>query len=276
MRNALLILTLGLFLLPFSSVRGQNLLQNQGFENWLDDSTCQYWYTETTGVDAHKESGTVHSGTLSAKLILRSTSTQRFTQYVAPINPGNEYEGTLYFFDNDPFIRARLYIRWFDGSGGWISTFWSSYSVDSAGWQELTAGPDSAPAAAETTHVEVRLYDVSGFTDSALIYVDDASFVDLTSGVSETRMCNDGFSLNVFPTISIESFHINLSINKQTNTEISIYSLTGRKVATLLQGSLKEGKHTILWNGRNVPSGIYFVRLQMGGKTETKKVSIIR
>ncbi len=263
------------FFLSATFVWGQNLLQNPGFENWTGDS-AHYWHKETTGYDLFRESGTVHSGSYSAKFILRSTATQRLTQYVTPVNPGNGYEGTLYFFDNDPFVRARLYIRWFDGSGGWISSFGSSYSVDSAGWQELTAGPNTAPAAAETAHVEIRFYDVSGFTDSAIIYVDDASFVDLTSGVSETLVCKDGFSFNIFPTISAKSVHINLSINKQTNTEISIYSLTGRKIATLLQGSLKEGKHTILWNGRNVPSGIYFIRLQMGEKTETKKVSIIR
>ncbi len=276
MKHFLISFFVVIFFLSATFVWGQNLLQNPGFEDWTGDS-AHYWDKETTGYDLFRESGTVHSGSYSAKLILRDSSyTQRFTQYVTPINPGNEYEGTLYFFDNDPFIRARLYIRWFDGSGGWISSFWSSYSVDSTGWQELIAGPDSAPAAAETAHVEVRLYDVSGFTDSALICVDDASFVDLTSGVSETCVCNDGFSLNVFPTISAKSVHINLSINKQTNAKISIYSHTGRKIATLLQENLKEGEHTILWNGRNVPSGIYFVRLQMGEKTETKKVSIIR
>ncbi|TES90226.1 MAG: hypothetical protein E3J87_10415, partial [Candidatus Cloacimonadota bacterium] len=205
------------FFLSATFVWGQNLLQNPGFENWTGDS-AHYWHKETTGYDLFRESGTVHSGSYSAKFILRSTATQRLTQYVTPVNPGNGYEGTLYFFDNDPFVRARLYIRWFDGSGGWISSFGSSYSVDSAGWQELTAGPNTAPAAAETAHVEIRFYDVSGFTDSAIIYVDDASFVDLTSGVSETLVCKDGFSFNIFPTISAKSVHINLSINKQTNT----------------------------------------------------------
>ncbi|OQX51708.1 MAG: hypothetical protein B5M53_10505 [Candidatus Cloacimonas sp. 4484_209] len=165
-----------------STILGQNLLQNPGFETWTGDSTCQSWYTETNGIDAVKESGIVHGGTYSAKLVLWSTSTQRFTQYVAPINAGNDYEFSFWCFDDDPYGRVRVAIRWYDGTGSFISGYYGSYSVDSTAWQQLTSGPQGAPASAETAHVEIRMYDVSGFTDSAIAYVDDASFVDLGSG----------------------------------------------------------------------------------------------
>ncbi|MCK4396233.1 T9SS type A sorting domain-containing protein [candidate division WOR-3 bacterium] len=181
MNRLLLTFSVVFLFLSVSFVSGQNLLQNPGFEDWTGDS-CHYWDTETTAFDLYQESGTIHSGTYSAKLILRSTSTQRFTQYVYPVNPGNDYEGSIWCYDNEPFGRARLYIRWYDGSGSWISSFFSSYSVDYTEWQQLTAGPSAAPAAAETAHVEIRLYSVGTPFDSAVFYVDDASFVDLGPG----------------------------------------------------------------------------------------------
>lgn len=280
MNRLLLTFSVVFLFISVSFVSGQNLLQNPGFEDWIDDSTCQYWYTETSGIDAVKESGTVHSGSFSAKLILRSIDTQIFTQYVAPVNSGNDYQGSICFFDNDQYIRARLYIRWYDGSGSWISSFSSSYSVNSTEWQELTAGPSAAPASAETAHFEIRMYDVSGFTDSAIIYVDDASFIDL-GGISEISGNTKEFTYSVFPTISTKSVQINFTVNKAIHTEVSIFSITGRKIATLLSENLKKGKHTILWkgtttSGERVPSGIYFIKAQMGEKTETKKVSILR
>ena len=181
MNRLLLTFSVVFLFISVSFVSGQNLLQNPGFEDWTGDS-CHYWVTETTGYDLFRESGTVHSGSYSAKLILRSTSTQKFVQYVAPINTGNNYEFSYWCFDNDSHGRARVCIRWYDGSGGFISGYYGDYSVDSTEWQELISGPQGAPSVAETAHVEIRLYDVGTPFDSAVIYVDDASFVDHGSG----------------------------------------------------------------------------------------------
>jgi hypothetical protein len=257
------------------SLSGQNLLQNPGFENWSGDS-AHYWDTETTGYDLFKESGIVHSGNYSAKVVLKSTSTQRLTQYVAPVNPGNEYAGSIYFFDNDPYIRARLYIRWFDGSGGWISNFWSSYTNDSTEWQELDAGPDSAPALAETVHVEVRLYDVDSLPDSAIVYVDDATLLDLTSGVTEDKPFYNRFSFDVFPTVAIKDVNINLQTDKRAKVEISVYSVSGRRLGTIHRGKVNKGNHTYTWNIKDAPAGIYFIKARAGCNQTTEKVSIIR
>lgn len=165
----------------FGFILGQNLLQNPGFESWIDDSTCQNWYT-TSGLEAIKESTTVYNGSYSAKLFLTSTSTQRLEQFYGPVTPGNNYQFSFWAFDNEPYGRSRVTIRWFDNTGSFISGYYGDYSVDSTAWQQLISTPQQAPAAAETAHVEVRMYDVSGFTDSASVYVDDAVFLDLGSG----------------------------------------------------------------------------------------------
>jgi hypothetical protein len=63
--------------------------------------------------------------------------------------------------------------------------------------------------------------------------------------------------------------------------DLSIYSLRGTKVATLLSERLEPGIHTAVWNGRNekgesLPSGVYFYRLTSGGESITKKMVLAR
>jgi hypothetical protein len=164
----------------------QELLQNPGFESWTAGMP-DYWVNETGSFDVFQESGIVHGGSYSAKLILRSTSTQRFVQYVGGISPGAGYEFSFYAFDNDPYGRVRVVMRWYDASGGFLGGYYGDYSVDSTDWQYLTSGPQTAPAGAESLHVEIRLYDVSWPPgESAVLYVDDASLVMATPPPPET------------------------------------------------------------------------------------------
>jgi len=62
---------------------------------------------------------------------------------------------------------------------------------------------------------------------------------------------------------------------------LAVYDLTGRRVATLLDGSRGIGRHEVLWQGtddtgRLVPSGTYHARLIAGGKTRTCKLTLLK
>jgi lysophospholipase L1-like esterase len=57
---------------------------------------------------------------------------------------------------------------------------------------------------------------------------------------------------------------------------LKIYDLLGKEVAALLSGSLPAGLHTVPWNAVNMPSGIYFCRLQAGDKDQTGKIVLMK
>ncbi|MCK4420822.1 hypothetical protein KAW48_03410, partial [candidate division WOR-3 bacterium] len=49
--------------------------------------------------------------------------------------------------------------------------------------------------------------------------------------------------------------------------QLDIFDLTGRRITRLLNKSLKNGTHRVVWNGSNSkekhsPNGIYFFRFQ--------------
>jgi hypothetical protein len=62
---------------------------------------------------------------------------------------------------------------------------------------------------------------------------------------------------------------------------LSVYDVRGRRVATLLEGSRPAGQHTIRWEGRDaaggaLPSGAYFARLEFAGRSEVRKIVLMR
>ncbi len=57
---------------------------------------------------------------------------------------------------------------------------------------------------------------------------------------------------------------------------LDIYNLTGCKVVTLFAGYRQPGIHTIELNATNLPSGLYFVRLEGSGQMQSRKVMLIR
>jgi hypothetical protein len=64
-----------------------------------------------------------------------------------------------------------------------------------------------------------------------------------------------------------------------TNEElirIKVFDLLGRELATVLNERLKPGTHRIQWNSGNLPSGVYFYRLEMGNVTAVKKMILLR
>jgi hypothetical protein len=57
---------------------------------------------------------------------------------------------------------------------------------------------------------------------------------------------------------------------------IQIYDILGRKVETLINEVKSAGTYTATFNALNMPSGVYFYRLQTGNFVETKKLILLR
>jgi flagellar hook assembly protein FlgD len=61
---------------------------------------------------------------------------------------------------------------------------------------------------------------------------------------------------------------------------LAIYDVQGRVVRILATGQQPGGQQAVSWDGRDTrgevtPAGVYFVRLDFGGRTETGKVVLI-
>lgn len=69
---------------------------------------------------------------------------------------------------------------------------------------------------------------------------------------------------------------IEFSIPDAENVRLSVYDLLGKEVRTLVDGQLGAGHHTVEFNSSEVPSGLYFYRLTVGGQQSQRKMFVLK
>jgi len=74
---------------------------------------------------------------------------------------------------------------------------------------------------------------------------------------------------------------INYCIPRQEYVELAVYNILGREVRTLFRGVKSAGEYFEIWdgkdsNGQEVSSGIYFYRLVMNNKSQTRKMIMVK
>jgi hypothetical protein len=57
---------------------------------------------------------------------------------------------------------------------------------------------------------------------------------------------------------------------------LQVYDITGRVVETLIDDFIESGNHEITWNAKQQSSGIFFVKLKSGGKSQTHKIIYLK
>ncbi len=60
---------------------------------------------------------------------------------------------------------------------------------------------------------------------------------------------------------------VSFALPKQSVVDLSVYDLSGRKVASLASGSMPAGQYTRDWDGGGAGAGVYFVRLRVDSET---------
>lgn len=89
------------------------------------------------------------------------------------------------------------------------------------------------------------------------------------------------FFVNNYPNPFNPTTNINFSIPISGNVNLSIYNVKGQLVKNLANQNFTAGEHTITWHGtdcnnNSLASGVYFYKLQTIGKTEIKKMLLMK
>ena len=131
--------------------------------------------------------------------------------------------------------------------------------------------------------IRIKLYRNSKAT--ALGYTDESgafSFELTVSGLDQHNMNTpEDFSLDQnYPNPFIESTVLSYKINTPGVAKLSVYDIRGQKVRSLVRDYHYTGQYKSQWNGRNdknraCPQGIYFYILEMNGKKEMGKMTLM-
>ena len=69
---------------------------------------------------------------------------------------------------------------------------------------------------------------------------------------------------------------IQYSLPESAHVTLNVYDVTGRQVATLVNGTMNAGAHTVTFDASRLASGIYLYRLQAGDRVFTRKMMLVK
>ena len=58
--------------------------------------------------------------------------------------------------------------------------------------------------------------------------------------------------------------------------KVDVYNINGQKVATLADGPMSAGTHSVTFNGAKYASGVYFYRFESAGLTKSGKMLLLK
>jgi len=150
----------------------------------------------------------------------------------------------------------------------------------------LGARPNDADALTSVKLVglmdRVRIWDVAlDDSQNEMLYLMEGPNGG-SVGVVEKPSAPQTFALlSNYPNPFNPNTTISFSLDNTQDIHLDVFDASGRKIRTLAQGIMQQGRHSMSWNGADdngngVPSGIYFCRLTGNGKSELHKMSLIR
>ena len=94
----------------------------------------------------------------------------------------------------------------------------------------------------------------------------NADFNDHGINVDVTPGTISDVSFSAYPNPARVS-RVSFTLPKQSDVDLSVFDLSGRRIATLARGSMPAGLHARDWDGSGAGAGVYFIRLRVGSQT---------
>ncbi len=101
---------------------------------------------------------------------------------------------------------------------------------------------------------------------------------EMPVGIEDERASLPGdFALEQnFPNPFNPATQIHFTLNRGGTAHLVVFDITGRPVATLVDGKVAAGTHQVRFDAGSLGSGVYFYRLSVGGREQTRKMMLMK
>jgi hypothetical protein len=110
--------------------------------------------------------------------------------------------------------------------------------------------------------------------DGSITYCDPVR-VDVAMSVTDVKPLMFSLAQN-FPNPFNPSTKIGFSLASQNATTLRVFDVTGRVVATIIDGVLPAGRYSVPLDGTMLASGLYFYTLQSGAERDTRRMLLVK
>jgi|GEM_PF-6714606 len=159
------------------------------------------------------------------------------------------------------------------GGTSWHGLFWQTYKVQifpltlPAGYKITNGSAVRYTKGNHYSHEALVVYLVSKTATGAAASGEESNWGALPSTYEMSQNYPNPFN----PTTSI-----NFQLVEDVHVTLQVFDVTGRVVATLVDGQLNAGHHFAEFNASNLPSGAYFYKIQAGNFSATKSMMLLK
>lgn len=195
-------------------------------------------------------------------------------------NPTLKFKWSGAALNNSPNDRLRIFFSTNCGkSWGTARATLSSFDLVNSGVVSASYVPNASsvwsdaqvtlpPAATNATNVRVKFQWTSGGNGNNF-YIDD---ITLSNAPLSAESLEREIDLNIFPNPTSESTNVSMILADAARVEMTMIDMMGRKVMDVHSGQMAAGPHRLNIDMRNLPVGIYFLRMAVDSSVAVKKV----
>jgi len=92
----------------------------------------------------------------------------------------------------------------------------------------------------------------------------------------EVSMVKDFDLMQNYPNPFNPSTEIRFALQNNAKVKLSVFSTKGEMIADLINEKMAKGAHTVNFNASELNAGVYFYKLDVNGRTETKKMVLTK
>jgi len=225
------------------------------------------WWFDEYAVDSSGQAIDVYARPAPHPLVNIRTDLLEQGQFAATVRPGLGYLG--YPVTGAITLTAGVYRRDFE-RGIVLANF----------------SPASVTLSLERAYRKIKGIQAPNINDGSLVAsvtlpAKDAIILlnpDFLTGVStpyESSPIRFSLSQN-YPNPFNPTTTIRFSLPHREHVTLKIFDVLGREVATLVNGELNAGEHSVVFDAKDLPSGMYFFRLTTPTFSQTKSMEVLK
>jgi hypothetical protein len=100
---------------------------------------------------------------------------------------------------------------------------------------------------------------------------------DAVTGVNEPAGNPDEYALyQNYPNPFNPTTRLSFYLPKDGYVTLKVYNVLGIEIASLFEGRMSVGTHSLVWDAQDIPSGVYVYRLSAGNFVAVKKMVLMK
>lgn len=154
----------------------------------------------------------------------------------------------------------------------WVQLEWDLAEAGAAPWERVVIIINLVDDEGELSPPPGGGADDTWFLDDFRIEkVEDTSSELVGSEIPEILQLGQNYPNPFNPTTKID-----FALPESAQVTLEVYNMLGQQVATLENGRLSAGQHSVSFDATDLSSGIYLYRLQAGDQTLTRTLTLVK